>query len=380
MDRRALLKALAAAPLAATVPAWAAPATPQRLLVLVYLYGGNDGFNTWVPYTDGLYYKLRPNIAVPRDTVIRITDRHGFHPSLAALMPSWQAGDLALMQGVGYPQATQQHYRDAEIAFTGDDVEFRADGWVSRALASRTQAPCIAFDLLDVRAADPMGPYRGEKIPAVQVYYASELLQKHRAQDCATVVNGPGARALAGLPPIQAPLKTRFPDDPFGEAMRATVELAAADRAIPVIHVTLNGPEGEKHHSVDCHWKQLEYHGTALKRLAEGLAALRNGLQEIGRWDETLVATYDEFGRSPVENGDQGTHHGLATTHFMMGGRVKGGLHGEAPPVERVYLVGGPAPSTDTRRVWNTVVQRWWDLPGAHVFGSDYKPLDFLKA
>ena len=50
----------------------------------------------------------------------------------------------------------------------------------------------------------------------------------------------------------------------------------------------------------------------ALKRLAEGLAALRSGLQEIGRWDETLVVTYDEFGRSPVENEDKGTHHGLA--------------------------------------------------------------------
>jgi len=380
MDRRALLKALAAAPLAATLPSRAAGASPQRLLVMVYLYGGNDGYNTWVPYTDALYYKLRPNIAVPRDAAIRITDHHGFHPSLAALMPSWQAGDLALLQGVGYPQITQQHYRDAEIAFTGDDVEFRPDGWVSRALASHAQAPCIAFDLLDVREADPMGPYRGEKLPALQIYYPGELLASHRAQDCATIVNGPGKRALASLPPVPTPFRTRFPDDDFGQAMRATVALAAADRYIPVIHVTFNGPEGEKHHSVDCHWKQLEYHGAALKRLAEGLAALRAGLQEIGRWDETLVATYDEFGRSPVENNDQGTHHGLSTTHFMMGGRVKGGLHGEAPPVERVYLVGGPAPSTDVRRVWNTVVQRWWSLPDARVFGSGYSPLDVLKA
>ena len=380
MDRRALLKALAAAPLAATLPAWTAPASPQRLLVLVYLYGGNDGYNTWVPYTDALYHKLRPNIAVPRDAVIKITDRHGFHPSLAPLLPSWQAGELALLQGVGYPQITQQHYRDAEIAFTGDDVDFRDEGWVSRALASRTQAPCVAFDLLDVREADPMGPYRGEKIPAVQVYYANELLSRHRAQDCATIVNKAGAAALKALPAVDTVLETRFPADPFGQAMRATVELAAADRAIPVIHVALNGLDDDKHHSVDCHWKQLDYHGDALKRLAAGLAALREGLQEIGRWDETLVATYDEFGRSPVENADQGTHHGLSTTHFMMGGRVKGGLHGEAPPVERVYLVGGPAPSTDMRRVWNTVVQRWWNLPDARVFGGGYQPLDLLKA
>src|SRR5688572_5634785 len=122
MDRRSLLKALAAAPLAASVPAWASPSPgdarpspsplgegrgggqPNRLLVLVFLYGGNDSFNTWVPYADATYYAVRPNLAVPRDSVLKITDRHGFHPSLAALMPSWQAKDLALVQGIGYAE------------------------------------------------------------------------------------------------------------------------------------------------------------------------------------------------------------------------------------------------------------------------------------
>ena len=378
MDRRALLKALAAAPVAAALPAWPASA-PQRLLVLVYLYGGNDGFNTWVPYTDATYYKLRPTIAVPRDAVLKISDRHGFHPSLAPLMPAWRANEVALLQGVGYPEGTQQHYRDSEIAFTADDTAFRDEGWVSRALAKRVTAPCMAFDVLDIRDADPMGPYRGERLPAAQIYWARELLAKRRVQDCDVVTNKPGAQAIASLPPVSRSLKTAFPSDPFGEAMRATVELAAADAAIPVIHVTLNGLDGDKHHSVDCHWKQLDYHGDALRRLAEGLAALRLGLQEIGRWDETLVATYDEFGRSPVENGDLGTHHGLATTHFLMGGRVQGGLHGEAPPVERVHLVGGPAPSTDMRQVWTTVAQRWWNLDAAGLFDRRYVALDLLK-
>lgn len=379
MDRRALLKALAAAPLAASVPGWAAASRPSRLLVLVYLHGGNDGFNTWVPYTDALYYKLRPTIAVPRDAVIKLTERHGFHPSLAALMPAWQAGDLALLQGVGYPLITQQHYRDTEIAFTAIDSDIRGEGWVSRALAG-SAAPCMAFDMLDIRESDPMGPYRGEKLPAVQVHHARELLMKHRVQDCAIVTNAPGERTVASLPRVETPLRTAFPDDPFGEAMRGVVALAAADRDVPVIHVTINGLDGDKHHSVDCHWKQLDFHGETLRRLADGLAALRTGLQEIGRWDETLVATYDEFGRSPIENEDLGTHHGLATTHFVMGGRVKGGLHGEAVPVERGNLVGGPMPSTDMRRVWTTVAERWWGLDASRLFDGRYKPLDFLKA
>jgi uncharacterized protein (DUF1501 family) len=384
-QRRRLLKALAAAPLAASLPGLAAPAR-QRLLVMVFLYGGNDGFNTWVPYTDPLYYRLRPRIAVPRDAVLKITDTHGFHPSLAALLPAWQARDLALVQGLGYAQVTQQHYRDEEIAFTANDTEILAEGWASRALArvvrdDHATADAMALGMLDIREADPMGPFRGERVGVVQVHHAQELLASRRVSACATETNARGRERIAkepDLPPLS--LKTPFPSDPFGLAVRAAVELAAVDPTLPVIHVTLNGLDDDKHHSVDCHWEQLKYHGDALKRLADGLAALRAGLVEVGRWDDTLVATYDEFGRSPMENEDAGTHHGLATTHFVMGGRVQGGLHGTAPKVERLAPIGGPAPSIDTRRLWTTVVERWWGVDASGLFDRRHAPLDLLRA
>jgi uncharacterized protein (DUF1501 family) len=385
MDRRSVLKAMAAAPLAASVPAWATPSS-NRLLVLVFLYGGNDSFNTWVPYADATYYAVRPNLAVPRDAVLKITDRHGFHPSLAALMPSWQAKDLALVQGIGYAEATQQHYRDCEIAFTAADETIARDGWVTRALARRTPAAgwadAIAIGDLDVKEADAMGPFRGDRLGVVQVHHARELLEKRRIADCVIDANTAGreraARATREIPALA--LKTRFPTDPLGDSMRLAVELAAVDRSLPVIHVALNGLDGDKHHSVDCHWDQLKYHGDALKRLAEALAALRTGLMEIGRWDETLVATYDEFGRSPMENGDRGTHHGLASTHLVMGGRVLGGLYGEAPRVQRLYPIGGPAPTIDTRELWTTVAQRWWGQDASGLFNRRYAPLELLKA
>jgi uncharacterized protein (DUF1501 family) len=385
--RRRILQALAAAPLAATLPALAAEGRPQRLLVMVYLYGGNDAYNTWVPYADDLYYRVRPTLAVPRDAVLKITERQGFHPSLAALMPAWQANDLALVQGIGYGEGTQQHFRDTDTAFTGGEgTEFYREGWASRALAAHAAprealADAIAFDALDIREADPMGPFRGGKLDVVQVYYAADLLNKRRLADCAFETNAGGKARLARAAPLPpSTLRTSFPSDPFGQAMRAAVELAAMDRTLPVIHVALNGLDGDKHHSVDCHWEQLKYHGEALRRLAEGLAALRVGLQEIGRWDDTLVATYDEFGRSPMENEDHGTHHGLATTHFVMGGRVKGGLHGEAPKVVKLHPIGGPAPVIDTRRLWTTVIERWWGIDPAGVFSRRHASLDLLRA
>jgi uncharacterized protein (DUF1501 family) len=384
-QRRRLLKALAAAPLALRVPSLAAQGTPQRLFVMVFLYGGNDGYNTWVPYTDEKYYRLRPNIAVPRDAVLKVTDRHGFHRSLEALVPAWEAREVALVQGVGYPEVTQQHYRDIEIAFTGNDRELIADGWVTRALAAKRRGAAspdaIALEMLDIRESDPMGPFRGEKLGVVEAYYPDEVLAKRDLRQCVTTVNTAGRERLSRLAPF-APLtlRTRFPDDPFGKAVHAAVELAAREPSVPVIHLTLNGLDGDKHHSVDCHWKQADYHGDALKRLAAGLAALREGLIETGRWNDTLVATYDEFGRSPMENEDRGTHHGLANTHFVMGGRVRGGLYGEAPKVQSMHPIGGLAPAIDTRSVWSTVVERWWNGRADDVFGQGYKPLDLLRA
>ena len=384
MKRRNLLRALAAAPLALSLRSFAGAAPRERLLVLVFLYGGNDGFNTWVPYTDGTYYGVRPTIAVPRDAVIKVTDHHGFHPSLAPLVPLWEAKEMALVQGIGYPQGTEQHYRDIEVAFTGNDRDIVHEGWITRALAARARPAALdalAFDVLDIRRADPMGPFRGERLGVVQVHHAQELLAFRDVSRCAIEANAAGRSRLSSagpLPPIA--LRTSFPTDPFGNAMRAVVELAASDRAPPVVHVALNGLDGDKHHSVDTHWKQLDHHGDALARLAAGLAALRSGLREIGRWDETLVATYDEFGRSPMENGDRGTHHGHANTHFVLGGRVKGGLLGEAPAVVRMHAIGGPAPVVDTRRLWSTVVERWWGLPPGGVFDRRHEPLDLLRS
>ena len=288
--RRRLLKALAAAPLAAAWPTVAAVPAPNRLLVMVFLYGGNDGYNTWVPYADDLYYKLRPTIAVPRDTVLKITERHGFHPSLASLLPAWEAKELAVVQGLGYAQGTQQHYRDIDTAFTAcDGLEYSSDGWITRALARRAgagaAADAVAFDVLDIRQVDPMGPFRGDKLGVVQVYYPEDLLNSRSLSAHVHDANTLGRALLAKASPPYAPvtLSTPFPGDHFGNAMRATVELARLEPSLPVIHVALNGLDGDKHHSVDCHWDQLKHHGAALRRLARDRALGRDAGGDLRR-------------------------------------------------------------------------------------------------
>lgn len=271
------------------------------------------------------------------------------------------------------------------MAFTGADEDILTAGWLTRALEAGgprgRYVDAVAFNQLDIRQADPYGPMRGRELAIVQTWYAEDLLARRRLDARVHEATEAARARLAAspdLPPV--PLRTAFPTDPFGAAMRAAVELAALDPTLPVVHVALNGLDNDKHHSVDCHWKQAEHHGGALKRLAEGLAALRAGLVEVGRWNDTLVATYDEFGRSPMENGDAGTHHGHANTHLVMGGRVKGGLYGRAPAVERIYPIGGLPPVIDTRELWSAVVGPWWGGDPSRVFARHHAPLDILRA
>lgn len=366
---------------------WAHAASPSpgsNLLVLIYLKGGNDSYNTVVPYANERYARFRPTIAIKRDQVIRINDSHGLHPALAPLLPLWEANELALLQGIGQQEITNQHYRDLEMQFTGASPDqYLTDGWVTRAMApakSSGALDALAFGDLDIRVADPMGPFRGDRLRVVNMQHPSEWLARRQVQGTQHLASVPGkepAKSFTQRDPVA--LKTAFPADEFGDALKATVQLAAAGLAPPVVHITINASNGDHHDAFDTHWNQLKFHGAALSRLANGLAALRNGMKEIGQWDRTLVATYDEFGRCPKENGDKGTHHGWSSVHFVAGGRVKGGLYGEPMPIVDVFAIDGPPPVIDYRELYTTVIQDWWGLSPRGVFDRAFKPLPLLR-
>ncbi len=391
MKRRDFLATLPAAGLLLSPHALALAATPQsakRLLVMVYLKGGNDAYNTYVPMNDTAYKKRRPTIAIARDKLLPFSSTHGFHPAMAPLWASWQAGDMALVQGIGQQEITNQHYRDLEMQFTGSAPDkYLTEGWVTRAFAgipSSTPADALdalAFGDLDIREADPMGPFRGDKLKVINMQHPSEWLARHTVAGTQHLETT-GARAIANrfAQPEVRELKTVFPANEFGDALRATVQLAAAGLAPPVVHITLNAANGDHHDAFDTHWNQLKFHGNALARLAGGLAALRDGMIEIGQWQNTLVATYDEFGRSPVENENAGTHHGWASTHLVMGGRVRGGLLGEPMPGAEVFYISGPPPVIDYRSLYTTIIEQWWGGNARGVFERRFAPLNLLRA
>ena len=331
MNKRDFLRTVGAAGVTAILPhaAFAAPAPEYgKLLILVELKGGNDGLNTVVPYTSPEYYTLRPRIAIAREQVLQLDPRIGLHPSLQALMPLWESRELAVVQGLGYPNANLSHFRSIEIWDTASHSnEYLTEGWLARAFAAAPAPRSYAADGVIVGGGE-LGPLNGAGTRAIALTSTDQFVRQARFA-------GSGAQSRPGA--LQHILKvesdvvqaaasmtgeyafaTEFPRTGFGNAVRTAAQVVATRAGVAVIKVGLNG--------FDTHSGQPATHAQLLRTLGEGLAALKSALVELGRWNSTFVATYAEFGRRPRENQSAGTDHGTASAHFVMGGRVAGGL------------------------------------------------------
>jgi uncharacterized protein (DUF1501 family) len=131
--------------------------------------------------------------------------------------------------------------------------------------------------------------------------------------------------------------------------------------------------------SFDTHANQQGVHANLLRQLAEGLLALRAALVAADRWESTVIATYGEFGRRPRENDSGGTDHGTASAHFVLGGAVKGGMHGAAPALDRLDGNGNLPHAVDFRAYYATFLDRWWGIESRDVLGGRFAALDLLR-
>ncbi len=360
----------------------------DRTLILIHLKGGNDGLNTVIPYTNSLYRQYRPTLAISRDRTLPISETQAFHPSLEGLMPLWQAGELAVVQGIGYEDTRLAHYRSLEIIYTGSNAdEYLDTGWLSRQFiaypaSERVWLDGIAFGPLDVREADPMGPFRGNQTRFASLDHANEWLVKYDISACQGRLTT-AAKAVAVKPAQireQHQTTIAFPNTDFGTQLRAAVELIDSKVNVPVIHLCLDANDNGVNGTFDTHKNQLRLHGNILKQLGDGFLLLKAALSTRGHWQNTLVVTYDEYGRRVKENEIGGTEHGAANTHFVAGGNVRGGLYGQAPRLEHLNYYGCIEPVLDYRRLYATILENWWGTNSTHVLRGHYQPLAIIRA
>ena len=110
-------------------------AASRRILLVIQLSGGNDGLNTVIPYGNATYYTLRPNLAIPREQVLPLTEQMGLHPALRALKGLYDSGHVAVLESVGYPNPNRSHFRAMDIWQTARPDVNEPTGWLGRYLA-----------------------------------------------------------------------------------------------------------------------------------------------------------------------------------------------------------------------------------------------------
>ena len=394
MNRRKFLSAAGSLPLSGSIGgvAWAAvdpmPAHMAgstqygNLLVLIELKGANDGLNTVIPYANPQYAALRPRLAIIREQVLQLDEQTGLHPALQSLLPLWQDKELAIVQGLGYPNPNLSHFRSIEIWDTASKSEEYLDaGWLARVFAQTPAPRQFAADGVVVGSSD-LGPLSGQGVRTIALADTAQFLrsaklaqpgsdQRNAALKHILAVENEIVHAASKLNGNRV-FKTEFPRNGFGNQVRTAAQLVASKAGMATIRLTLSG--------FDTHAGQLGTHANLLKELAEGIGALKSALTELNRWDSTLVMTYAEFGRRPKENQSGGTDHGTANAHFVTGGRVVGGMYGQAPELNRLDGSGNLPFAVDFRSMYATVIDKWWGLDSSGVLQGKFAALDFVRA
>ena len=385
-----------AALLSAHAPGWAqavasrASSVQDRILVLIELKGGNDGLNTVVPYADSAYFQLRNTIGLKPEELIKLDAKVGLHPELKAAMPLWDKGELAIVQGVGYPQANLSHFRSIEIWETASkSSEYLSEGWATRGMQAGFAARGKYTAEGVLIGMNDFGPLAGARAVSLNdpVAFVNQSRLVH-VNELAAAARNPALRYLLkveneisqaadGLKGDKYAFNTVFPQGQFGNGVAAAAQVVASQRGnpsggVPVICLTLG--------SFDTHQNQLGTHANLLRQLGEGMAALKSALTELGAWDRTLVMTFSEFGRRARQNSSGGTDHGTAAPHFVAGGAVRGGLYGQAPDLTRLDGNQNVLYTTDFRQLYATVAQQWWGVNSENVVRGRFDTLKFLRA
>ncbi|TDX01946.1 DUF1501 domain-containing protein [Dinghuibacter silviterrae] len=429
MKRRTFLKTTA--PMAAVFPAllggfpikafagsipffggWDGAADNDHVLVLIQLFGGNDGLNTVIPidiYSN--YYNLRSNIAIPESAILKlgVNDKSGLHPSLTGLQGLYQNDQLAILQGVCYPSPDESHFRATDIWLTGaSSNQYLNTGWVGRFLGETYTNYPVGYPSPSM--PDPLAIQIGSVLsPTFMSSGGNTAMAVPEDADFYGLINGltspepdtPMGTEVTYLRTIARQtnkyagvIKTAYDkvvqqyagypaNNDLAAQLKTVARLVAGGLKTKVYMVNMGG--------FDTHGGQVVggatttgNHAQLLTQVSEAITAFMKDLKFLGQDKRVLGMTFSEFGRRIVSNGSLGTDHGAGQPVFIFGDAAQTGILGSSPDLPATMDVEAVVPMQyDFRSVYSTILRDWFCVPASDVSTmllANYQYLPFIQS
>jgi uncharacterized protein (DUF1501 family) len=383
------------------------------ILVVLQLTGGNDYLNTVIPYSEPLYYDNRKSVRIAQEDVLRIDDRFGFHPSMAAIKPFWDEGKMAIINGIGYPTPNYSHFRSMDIWYTAEPDKMSADGWLGKVVQDIDPKAENVLTAVNFGRGLPRAlALSGVPVASVAQLDNYGLLtslsgvdQRNSALEIFSSMYDDGFNDDNNV----KQLKPVHPEDRMGEVLRYMGQTGLdAQKGADILSTslgkyssTVNYPNSQiaanlkgiaqvklaglgtrvfytSHASFDTHAAELSAHALLWKDVSEAVSAFFADLREHDAADDVIMLMWSEFGRRVRDNG-AGTDHGAGGVAFLLGDPVKGGMYGEYPSLkENDLTIGNLQFNNDFRSTYSSILERWMEVDAKPIVNGSFEQFAFV--
>jgi len=367
------------------------------VIVVLQLTGGNDYFNTVIPYNDPLYYDNRPAVGYSQDQIIKIDDELGFMPTMGPIKELYDQGKVAVLHGIGYADSPRSHFRSMDIWHTCEPDKVGIEGWAGR--LARELDPNKENVLTAINFGH--GLPRALVVPGVPVAAIADLsnygvltgisdvAQRSKALDLFARMYSPavgagmvtdylrstGMEAMTGadivkVAPERYSSSVEYPNSPIAAHLKDIAQVYLADLGTRIFYT--------QHGSFDTHAGEAGAHPKLWQDVSEAVSAFYEDLHAHGEGDNVIMYLFTEFGRRVHDNGS-GTDHGAAGVAFAIGDKVKGGMYGEYPSRKPEDLEQGDlVPNYDFRGGYTTILEDWFGLDAKPIVNGTFEKFNFL--
>ena len=371
----------------------------DNILVVVQMSGGNDGLNTVVPFKHDVYQKLRPRLAL-KDGLHQLSDEIALNPGLVSFKKLFDDGMLGVIHGCGYPDANRSHFELMAIWHAAKTDGGDGSGWLGHYLdhlARGTQSKDIANNRLQAVSIGREVPMAlvspTQTVPSVdsledfglrfdeQSKYDQNLekqiiieLQKYQGENPAMeYLSRQAADAIVSADEIRSAAGKYRPEADYGQGLGQRLKLVAqlicGDFGTKVFYVEVGG--------FDTHANQAQQHELLLKQVGDSIKAFYDDLGAKKIADKVTTMVFSEFGRRVEQNANDGTDHGAAGPMFVVGPKVKPGLHGSHPDLAALDN-GDLKFTTDFRTVYAGLLKDWLNSDPTDVLRGEFEPMPLI--